>query len=270
MTHHSGPPRRMPEAVRRKRPAQVIAAPPPDVAPEPLPAPRAREGRSLFRVPRPRRSAPAPRSPAGRRWRWPLGWIALILFFIGLFAAGMGLGLASGFDLSLFHGPDEPPPRAFPVLEPSRPKRLTIPDLKIDAPILSVGLAGDGSVDVPPLRRHNEVGWYDGGPTPGQFGPALFVGHADTRTGPSVFHDLGRLKPKQRIEVDRADGTVAVFEVNSVEHYDKDRLPLQRVYGDYSRPSLRLMTCGGRWLGGDQGYSDNVVVFASLIGSLRE
>jgi hypothetical protein len=27
------------------------------------------------------------------------------------------------------------------------------------------------------------------------------------------------------------------------------------------------MTCGGKWLGGEQGYSDNVVVFASLVSA---
>ncbi|WP_436522843.1 class F sortase [Actinoplanes sp. HUAS TT8] len=258
----------VPDAVRKKRPAQVTGAPPPGVVTGPLPAPRPQGGRSPFRVPRPRRRMPVPRpAPARRRRRWPIGGIAIGLFFLGLFAVGMGLGVSSGFDLNLFGGPDEPPPRAFPVLEPSRPERLTIPELKIDAPILDVGLAADGTVDVPPLKKHNEVGWFDGGPTPGQFGPALFVGHADTRTGPSVFHDLGRLKPKQTIEVRRADGTTAVFEVNSVEHYDKDRLPVNRVYGDFSRPSLRLMTCGGKWLGGDRGYADNVVVYASLISS---
>jgi Sortase domain len=258
----------VPEAVRRKRPAQV-SAPPEGVVTGPLPAPRPQGGRSPFRVPHPRRMPTPEPLPPRRRRRWPIGWIALILAFLGLFAVGMGLGVSSGFDLDLFGGPDEPPPRAFPVLEPSRPERLTIPDLKVDAPVLDVGQAADGTIDVPPLKRHDEVGWFDGGPAPGQFGPALFVGHADTRTGPSVFHDLGRLKPKQRVEVDRADGTVAVFEVNAVERYDKDRLPVHRVYGDYSRPSLRLMTCGGRWLGGDQGYSDNVVVYASLVSSRR-
>ncbi|GIF08575.1 class F sortase [Actinoplanes siamensis] len=264
MTDDPGPPRDVPESVRRKRPAQVISAPPPGVVTGPLPAPRPQGGRPAFRVPQPRRRVPAPPAIRGRR-RLPIGWIALLLFFAGLFAVSMGLGVSTGFDLDPFGEPGQPPPRAFPVLEPSRPERLTIPDLEVDAPVLPVGQARDGSVDVPPLRRHNEVGWFDGGPTPGQFGPALIVGHADTRTGPSVFHDLGRLKPKQRVEVGRSDGTVAVFEVNTVERYDKDRLPVQRVYGDYSRPSLRLMTCGGKWLGGDQGYSDNVVVYASLI-----
>jgi sortase (surface protein transpeptidase) len=196
--------------------------------------------------------------------------IASGLVFVGLFAVAAGLGAATNLDLSdLFRGPDKPPPRAFPVLEPSRPVRLTIPSIKVEAPILDVGRAKDGTVDVPPLKRHNEAGWFDEGPTPGQFGPALIVGHADTRSGPSIFHDLGRLKPGQRVEVLRSDHRVAVFEINSVEHFGKAKLPIQRVYGDYSRPSLRLVTCGGTWLGGAQGYSDNVIVFASLVDSKK-
>jgi sortase (surface protein transpeptidase) len=198
----------------------------------------------------------------------PLGLFAVVLVFVGLFAVGAGLGAATGFDVrDLFKGPDKPPPREFPVLEPSRPMRLTIPAIKVEAPILDVGLAKDGSVAVPPLERHNEAGWFDEGPTPGQFGPALIVGHADTRSGPSVFHQLGRLKPGQMIEVLREDHETAVFQVNSVEHYGKEKLPIQRVYGDYSRPALRLVTCGGTWLGGSRGYSDNVIVFASLVGT---
>ncbi|WP_239159574.1 class F sortase [Winogradskya humida] len=197
-----------------------------------------------------------------------MGLFAVVLVFVGLFAVGAGLGAATGFDIrDLFKGPDKPPPREFPVLEPSRPMRLTIPAIKVEAPILDVGLAKDGSVAVPPLERHNEAGWFDEGPTPGQFGPALIVGHADTRSGPSVFHQLGRLKPGQMIEILREDHETAVFQVNSVEHYGKEKLPIQRVYGDYSRPALRLVTCGGTWLGGSRGYSDNVIVFASLVGT---
>ena len=247
-------PARLPDSVRGKRPAVVV--------------PRQR-------VPRQRiagtRIAGAPRPVrAVRRRRLPIGWIAGGLVFLGLFCVGMGLGNATGLDIgSWFRGPDEPPPRAFPVLEPSRPLRLTIPAIKVEAPILDVGLAKDGSVDVPPLQRHNEAGWFDQGPTPGQFGPALIVGHADTRTGPSVFHHLAKLKPGQVIEVLRDDREVALFTVNSVENFGKAKLPIQRVYADYSRPSLRLVTCGGTWLGGAQGYSDNIVVFASLTGTRK-
>jgi hypothetical protein len=194
--------------------------------------------------------------------------VAAALMFVGLFCVGMGLGNATGFNLAdFFRGPDKPPPRAFPVLEPSRPVRLTIPSIKVEAPLLEVGLAKDGSVDVPPLNRHKEAGWFRDGPTPGQFGPSLIVGHADTRSGPSVFHRLGSMEPGQKIEVLRQDRRIAVFEVNSVENFGKAKLPIQRVYGDFSRPSLRLVTCGGTWLGGKEGYSDNVIVFASLVDS---
>ena len=259
---------RMPESVLRKRPAQVLAAPPRGTVARRLPP--ALPARHPVRVPP---AGPRPRSrPARARRPWPIGALSLALVFVGLFGVAMGLGAATDLDLSrLFTGEErnQPPPRAFPVLDPSRPERLSIPAINVQAPILDVGLADDGSVDVPPLDRHNEAGWFDGGPTPGQFGPALIVGHADTRTGPSVFHALPRLKPGQRIEVQRADRSVAVFEVNSVEKYDKSKLPGRRVYGDYSRPSLRLMTCGGRWLGGRLGYQDNVVVFASLVSTKR-
>ncbi|MBG0567733.1 class F sortase [Actinoplanes aureus] len=255
---------RVPKSVQHKRPAQVIAAPPPGVVTGPLPPTPSTPGRSPFRVPQPRRR-PSPRPLRGRR-SGTVGLIALALLFVGLFCVGMGLGVATGFDLGdLFRGPDKPPARAFPVLEPSRPERLEIPSIGVSASVLEVGRADDGSVGVPPLKRHDEAGWFDGGPTPGQFGPALIVGHADTRTGPSVFHDLDELKPGEEIEVARADGSVAVFEVNSVETFDKDRLPVDRVYADYSRPSLRLLTCGGEWLGGREGYADNIIVFASLI-----
>lgn len=263
---------RMPDSVLRKRPAQVITAPPPGTITGPLPAPRPAPGRPAFRTPHPRPKPKEPPRPIRGKRPLPVGLVVLALVFLGLFMVAMGIGAATSFHLpSLFdrQPAGEPPPRAFPVLDPSRPERLTIPSIKVEAPILDVGQAGDGSIDVPPLKRHNEAGWFDGGPTPGQFGPALIVGHADTKSGPSVFYDLPKLKPGHRIEVLRADHSVAVFEVNSVEHFDKTRLPMQRVYGDYSRPSLRLMTCGGEWVGGKTGYSDNVVVFASLVDSRK-
>jgi hypothetical protein len=237
----------MPESVLRRRPAVVVP-----------------KQRASWPEPRRRPLPPTPRVRGRRTFPYPL--VAAALVFLGLFAVAAGLGAATDLDLSRwFHGPDKPPPRAFPVLDPSPPVRLSIASIKVDAPIMNVGLAKDGSVDVPPLGKHNEAGWFDQGPTPGEFGPALIVGHIDTRQGPSVFYNLGRMKSGDKIEVERRDHQVAVFEVNSVEHYGKSKLPIDKVYGDYSRPGLRLVTCGGNWLGGGLGYSDNIVVFASLV-----
>ncbi|MFF5181746.1 class F sortase [Micromonospora sp. NPDC000316] len=158
-----------------------------------------------------------------------------------------------------------PAPKKFPVLSASRPTGLTIQTIDLRAPVHDVGIASDGTIAVPDAARAQEAGWYDQGPTPGQYGPAVIVGHVDTTSGPAVFHELGELRSGDEIEVTRSDHSVAVFEVDSVERYDKDRLPVDEVYGDFSRPGLRLITCGGRWVGGQTGYSDNVVVFASLV-----
>ncbi|MEU7755925.1 class F sortase [Micromonospora sp. NPDC049171] len=158
-----------------------------------------------------------------------------------------------------------PPPRKFPVLTASRPTSLAIDKIDVRAPVHEVGIAPDGTIAVPDAARAQEAGWYDQGPTPGQYGPAVIVGHVDTTSGPAVFHQLRELRDGDQIEVSRTDGSVAVFEVNSVEKFDKGRLPVDEVYGDFSRPSLRLITCGGQWVGGETGYSDNVVVFASLV-----
>jgi hypothetical protein len=160
-----------------------------------------------------------------------------------------------------------PPPKKFPVLPASPPTDITIDAIDVRAPVHDVGIAADGTIGVPDAARAQEAGWYDQSPTPGQYGPAVIVGHVDTTTGPAVFHGLRSLRAGDRVEVNRQDRSVAVFEVNAVERFDKGKLPVDEIFGDFSRPNLRLITCGGRWVGGATGYADNVVVFASLVNA---
>jgi len=188
------------------------------------------------------------------------GPLAVLLLVVGGIATVAGIA-----DKDLVRPDDVPPPGRFPVMEPSRPVELRIPSLDIDAPVHNVGLADDGSIAVPALAKHNQAGWFDKSPTPGQYGPAVLVGHADTRDGPSIFHDLSRVRPGARVEVVRRDDSVAVFEVNSVERFEKADQPIDRIYADFTRPALRLITCGGEFKGGSIGYVDNIIVFASLI-----
>lgn len=193
--------------------------------------------------------------------------LAACLLLIGLFATGIGLGMQNGLDL--FPRADKAPPGEFPVLDPSPPKRIRIPSIDVDAAVHGVGLERDGTIAVPSVKLRNEAGWYDEGPSPGQYGPAILVGHVDTKDKPAVFHRLKDLEPGARIEIARRDRNVAVFEVNSVEQYNKRALPVNEVYRDYTRPALRLITCGGNWVGGTTGYADNIIVFASLVSSHR-
>lgn len=205
------------------------------------------------------------------RARTLAGLLATALVLLGIFCAGIGLGQATGtFQLShLFGSGNKPPPGEFPVLGPSRPTRIAIPSIGVRASVHGVGRDDSGAIAAPPLRLADEAGWFDESPSPGQYGPAILVGHVDTKDHPAVFHRLGDLEAGARIEVTRRDWKVAVFEVNSVETFSKEQLPVARVFDDYSRPGLRLITCGGAWVGGDVGYASNVIVFASLVSVHR-
>lgn len=150
------------------------------------------------------------------------------------------------------------------ALSASRPTMLEIPALGVRTEVSPVGLDADGSIAAPPLDRAFETGWYSDSPSPGQVGSAIIVGHVDDQYGPAVFHNLVSLRKGDRIEVTRRDGRVAVFEVTDVRQYDKEYLPPEEVYAT-DVPELRLITCGGQWVGGDVGYTDNIVVFATLV-----
>ena len=82
-----------------------------------------------------------------------------------------------------------------------------------------------------------------------------------------MFFELGRLRPGDRVKVTRRDESVAIFEVTRVRRFPKTRFPSQLVYGNTDDAALRLITCGGLFDSTTGHYVDNVVVFASLVGS---
>lgn len=156
-------------------------------------------------------------------------------------------------------------PAAAP-LSPSPPDRIRIPSIRVDAPLMGLGLTRSGSLDVPPPEKKNLAGWYEAGTTPGETGTAVVAGHVDNAVGPAVFYDLGALARGRTIEVDRRDGSVAVFTVDAVQVYEAKDFPDEKVYGAARRPELRVITCGGPY-SRSTGYQGNVVVFAHLTGS---
>ncbi|MFG2675289.1 class F sortase [Streptomyces sp. NPDC048445] len=148
-------------------------------------------------------------------------------------------------------------------LSPSRPVKIAVPGIFIEAPVIGLGLDAKGHLGAPPLSTPRVVGWYRNGPSPGDAGTSLIVGHRDTETGPAIFLNLNALHRGDKVRVSRADRRTAVFAVDEVKTYTKDDFPDDKVYGTTNRPELRLMTCGGRF-NKKSGYSANVVVFAHL------
>lgn len=153
------------------------------------------------------------------------------------------------------------------MLAAAEPTTIAIPAIGVSSPVNNVGLNPDNTMEVPqPGPLYDQAAWYRHSPTPGELGPSVIIGHIDSvETGPSVFFALQELEPGQRIDVGRSDGTMAVFEVDSVERYPKDSFPHLTVYGNTDHAALRLITCGGVFDDATDNYRDNIVVFAHLV-----
>lgn len=146
----------------------------------------------------------------------------------------------------------------------SEPVALDIPKIGAHSTLVPLGLNPDSTIEVPPVTKPLQAGWYSLGPTPGEVGPAVLLGHVDGNKQKGIFFRLKELVPGDRVEVSRSDGSVAGFVVTKVDQIDKGEFPTQAVYGDTATPELRLITCGGSFDRAARSYRDNVIVYAVL------
>jgi hypothetical protein len=198
------------------------------------------------------------------RWRALPALLIVALVVSGVVMIGTSLGSAPPFVPA---GSDAAGVAGNFLAGASVPVRVVIAAIGVDAPVHGVDVDGDGMLQPPARSRAGDVGWYRRGPTPGERGNAVLVGHVDTAaTGPAVFYELGRLRPGDEVRVAREDGSAATFRVDSVRLYDKTAFPATLVYGPAGDARLRLVTCGGAFDRRVSGYSGNTVVTASLAG----
>lgn len=156
-----------------------------------------------------------------------------------------------------------PPAAIGAFLAAAAPTRIDIPSISLHSTAL-VGLeiGADGTLTPPATAQ--QVGWWTGGPTPGQLGPAVIGAHVDSKQGPGVFYRLGAMRQGERFTLARDDGSVLTFVVDNVATYAKDAFPTEEVYrGSFDRSEIRLITCGGTF-DPVKHYLDNVVVFGHL------
>jgi sortase (surface protein transpeptidase) len=149
-------------------------------------------------------------------------------------------------------------------LLPSPPVWLAIPKLGVHSSLVPLGLNPDGSVQVPSLDDPMQAGWYSYGPTPGEVGPAVLLGHVDGYQRAGVFYRLRQLAPGDEVLVTRKDGARVAFRVRRVDVVPKPSFPTQAVYGNTTVPELRLVTCGGPFDRAAASYQDNVIVYAAM------
>ncbi|MFC8073993.1 class F sortase [Streptomyces sp. NPDC057307] len=153
------------------------------------------------------------------------------------------------------------------ALPASDPVRVMIPSLKVNSTLERLGLDKNRAMETP--EDPDKAGWYHPGPAPGANGPSVIAGHVTWDGAPTVFFDLARIDPGDKVEVARKDGRTAEFTVDRVATYAKDKFPTVEVYRNLDHAGLRLITCGGDFSEADRRYADNVVVYATLTGSHR-
>jgi Sortase domain len=186
-----------------------------------------------------------------------------------LIAAGIILGLAVRAERSL-PGPEYPGgsagagPQARPVAR-SLPVALSIPAIGLIVSLSQLGLNSNGTVQVP--TNFQEPGWYRYGPSPGQLGSAVILGHVDSYQGPAVFFRLRTLRPGDQVDVALASGVITHFVVREVAMYSKSNFPTTLVYGSHGYSALQLVTCGGVFDTQTRHYLSNIVVYTSLESS---
>jgi len=153
------------------------------------------------------------------------------------------------------------------TLARSTPVRLSIAALGVSTSVGTVGLQCNHQVMAP--TNTTSVSWFRLGPTPGQIGSSVILGHVDSRTGPGVFFNLKLLRPGSAVRVVLADGVTARFAVIRVAQYSKSSFPDHLVYGAHGTRLLNLVTCGGVFDHATGHYESNIVVFTRLVGSVR-
>ncbi|RLV56747.1 class F sortase [Aeromicrobium phragmitis] len=190
----------------------------------------------------------------------------------GLLALGFSVLLLAGCSVDPSAAPTATPsdtPSAqsdspSPAAAAPAPERLSIDAIGVDTGLVSLGLAEDETVEVP--SNPDDAGWYTLGPSPGEDGSAVILGHVDSPTGPAVFAQLPSLQVGDEIDVTRKDGSQVTFSVARVATYANEDFPANKVYASTPGfPTLRLVTCGGDYDAANGGYQSNVVVYANLV-----
>lgn len=212
-------------------------------------------------------------TPAGARTRrqgWLVGAATFLLIAVACFEVGLHPRL---HPLAGPVGPQLPPPAAIggaavpavPQVARSQPAAIGIPAIGLLVTLSELGLNPDGTVQVP--TDVQQPGWFHLGPSPGQVGSAVILGHVDSYLGPGVFFKLPQLIAGDKVDVSLADGVTAHFVVDTVVMYAKAQFPTSLVYAAHGYSALQLVTCGGTFDPETGHYLSNIVVYTSLVST---
>jgi sortase A len=144
------------------------------------------------------------------------------------------------------------------------PRQIAIPKIKVNAPVLAMGITLDGKMAVPDDYRN--VGWYKFGTRPGEVGSAVIGAHVDNGAAISgVFKKLKYLKIGDEITITNSDGEILKYKVNTTKVFNYKTLDTTEVFLKNDNERLNLITCHGTWLPQENTYNKRLVVFAERV-----
>jgi len=150
---------------------------------------------------------------------------------------------------------------------PAPSTHLLIPVIGVNAPIESVGVRANGTMETPRQSPWTDVGLYNAGPRPGERGSAVIAGHLDRPGGnPAVFWRLRELHVGDEVQVVDTQGKTLHFHVTRIASYPPQQAPVQDIFGNTAGSFLNLTTCAGDWIPTQRQTTLRLVVFTSFVG----
>ncbi|UKY50440.1 class F sortase [Streptomyces inhibens] len=236
-----------------------------------------------------------------------LAGVAWALLLLGLWLwgrdlpGGMAAQLATTGDVAAVGRPlgRHGPPHAHapvPASAAVKPSRISIDALGVRAAaIVERGLDENGTLTPSPETSPETspdsssdtspglVGWYGGGPRPGEAGAALLAAPAAPTTAAgadadvgrpaqrAVFHSLAGIKPGQRVEIQRSDGSTVRFVIEDVQLHDRAHFDARKAYAarEPGRSELRLISESGSRGREGRGGDGTVVVISAYLTSYQ-
>ncbi|WET81540.1 class F sortase [Amycolatopsis sp. QT-25] len=122
----------------------------------------------------------------------------------------------------------------------------------------------DGVLPIP--RGLGDAAWW-GARLGAEAGTSLISGHVNWGGTKGPFDELWRMREGQEVAVSDAAGGIWVYRVREVVTMHKNDLPTQaaKLFTQRGPHRLVLVTCGGDYLGGTDGYRDNRIVVATPV-----
>jgi Sortase domain len=199
-----------------------------------------------------------------------LGLIAAVSLVIGVVVLNEDIEAPPIVAMPVVSAPEVPPvtttttPPSSRAAEPVQPRGTVRLPGGGTARLVRQEITADGTLPIP--EDLSEASWWGVG-LGARRGVTLLSGHVNWAGRAGPFHELWAMRAGDQVSVVDPSGGRWVYRVSGTETLAKEDLPAhaQQLFSQRGPHRLVLVTCGGDYLGGTEGYESNRIVKAELI-----